>query len=34
LKFFQTGTNTTRKLALPPLLQFRFAPDNTQAVVA
>ena len=34
LKFFETGTNTTGKLAMAPMPQFRFNHEDALAVVA
>jgi len=34
LKFLETGTNTTGKLALAPMPQFRFSHEDAAAVVA
>ena len=34
LKFFETGTNEVGKLALSPMPQFRFNPEDATAVVA
>ena len=34
LKFFETGTNEVGKLALPPMPQFRFNPEDATTLVA
>ena len=34
IRFFETGTNATGKLAMPPMPRFRFEHDDAVAVVA